>query len=220
MVTKKNKKSVKIDFNSKTVKAVGVALVLIALLGGASFIASLISNPEETGITGQAFKDGGQGVQVAYWGMSNNYPLNLGMNTIQTEVKISANTVTSLAAGYLTQDIAAIITGYAGIAADIKVLLGGFVPDPVSAAITLSDKFVNYLRDSSSKCLKTVAINYGGKEAHFVIGTTAEKEYSSFWKGNYIYAKHTYYTMNGNYLCSERKCAGFVYDTGKSTTKC
>lgn len=222
MVKKRKRSSKKCSAGSKCgkKKILWVVLAAVAVVLVSVTLVTLLSSNKNPEITGLAFKDAGYGTQVAYYGMISNYPLNLGMNTLQTEVKISSSTVSSLSAGYLVTDVAAVITGYAGIAADIKVMLGGLVPDPVTAAITLADKFVNYFRDSASKCLDDVASRYSGGEAHFVIGTVAETEYSWSWGGNYVYARNTYYTMGGSKICSERNCVGFIYDSGETTTSC
>lgn len=81
--SKKNSKAVnkKVMTDYKKVFLI-VITTLFALVLVSTVI--LISKNKSTEITGNAFRDAGNGVQIAYWGMSQNYPLNLGSNTIQT----------------------------------------------------------------------------------------------------------------------------------------
>ena len=190
--------------------AIVIAIVCLALI--------IILKPEGEDTTGSA-------VYIRYYGVSN-YPLSSKAGKIQTYVKLTQPTLRNLQYASTTIGVAQDIVQAADFVNGVVGIYQGDPPAPIptgaldaviTAAGYLTDKF-----EEDTQCLRSIGSRYSAKEEFsFVIVSELKYKqcrYYTNWLGAIV--RHTYYTADGKYICSQDSDPLFTIEmgTGKTST--
>ena len=167
----------------------------------------------------------GSSVYVRYYGVSN-YPLSSKAGKIQTYVKLTQPTLRNLNYASATIEVANDIVEAADFANGLVSAYQGDPPAPVPTsaldAIIAGAKVLTNKFESDTACLRTIGSRYGSRDSFsFVIVT--ELKYKQCWYYEYwlaAIARHSYYTTEGRYICSQDSNPLFTIEmgTGKTST--
>lgn len=196
-----------------------VSFVASGIIIAGILLAVIIAfNPVNESITASA-------TYVRYYGVSN-YPLGSAAGKIQTYVKLTQPTLRNLQYASGAIEVAGSIVDAADFANGVVGLYQGSPPAPIptsaldvviSAAGILTDKF-----EKDTTCLRRIGNTYSSKNefAFVVVSELKYRQCPSYEYWLAATAKHSYYTTDGKFICSQDSDPLFAIEmgTGKTST--